>query len=362
MKKAKSILFLSALALGAAAISGCSMFGGETGGFTSYDYSVDSSTGDAYLTFYLDDEWADPFVVKIPNRAGTDGIGIDDVLINRGDTSVTLTILYTDGRSSIFSLPYGKDGLSVNNVTAETDPTTGDLYLTFKYGETPVGDPIRVPMGNGIASITPTPVGDTTIITIAFTDPDMNSVSFEITNGLGIASVEVNGALETNTQYCLTITYSNGETQDVYLDKPISTHWYHGSGAPTAYPNNIDTADAKAGDYYLDTASGWVYVYENDAWYQLFCMKAGDSSTTENYFVTFYPNGGYWNGDPTDTASLRQGVQAGHTMDLADIPVPEHATATFKGWFTDPTNVNAGQFTDLTVVTKSISLYARWSE
>lgn len=362
MKKAKSILFLSALALGAAAISGCSMFGGETGGFTSYDYSVDSSTGDAYLTFYLDDEWADPFVVKIPNRAGTDGIGIDDVQVTRGDTSVTLAIFYTDGRSSIFSLPYGKDGLSIDGVVAETDPVTKDLILSFMSGEKQIGDSIRIPMGNGIAGVDTQTVDGTTRVTITFTDPDMDPIWFDLHDGLGIFAVDVDPEKETNTHYCLTIYYTNDTQQDVYIEKPISTHWYHGSGAPTAYPNNIDTADAKAGDYYLDTVSGWVYVFENDAWYQLFCMKAGDGGTTENYFVTFYPNGGYWNGDPSDTASLRQGVQAGHTMALADIPIPEHATATFKGWFTDPTNVNAGQFTDLTIVTKSISLYARWSE
>ena len=34
----------------------------------------------------------------------------------------------------------------------------------------------------------------------------------------------------------------------------------------------------------------------------------------------------------------------------------------FKGWYTDIENINAGQFTDLTPVTKDLKLYARYEE
>ena len=89
--------------------------------------------------------------------------------------------------------------------------------------------------------------------------------------------------------------------------------------------------------------------------------KTEETPDVERYSVVFNPNGGEWE-DDHGTYAIRSVVEADNTMDLSLIPCPVLPGYVFRGWYTDPSNVNAGQFTDLTVVTKSLTLYARWAQ
>ena len=50
----------------------------------------------------------------------------------------------------------------------------------------------------------------------------------------------------------------------------------------------------------------------------------------------------------------------GKTADLSLIKKPTLDGHVFEGWFTDPDDVNSGQFTDLTPVTKDLTLKAKY--
>ena len=362
--KTKKAWLLPLLA-GALTLSGCSLFN-NTGEYAlaSYETSYNQETGETIITFYFTDEDVDPFVVTIPQKVGADGVGINAAGVTAvlGDNGITVTIPYTDGSApTTFVVPHGNNAADITGVAFEKDDED-NLYIVFSFSNG--RDPLSVafPAANGVASVTPNKEGGTTTITVTFTDPDMPPAVFSVKDGIGISSIAFDDEQSTPTHYCLVVTYSDGQQQKIMLERPISTHWYNGSGSPSTYPNNINTVNAIDGDYYLDVASGWVYLREDGGWFQLFCMKGSESGTAERYTVDFYPNGGYWGDDPTDIDRDRIRVDAGLTVDLADIPTPSHATASFLGWFTDPININAGQFTDLTVVTKNLSLYARWSE
>ena len=92
-------------------------------------------------------------------------------------------------------------------------------------------------------------------------------------------------------------------------------------------------------------------------------MKADGSSSTDVYYdVTFDANGGKAIVGGTEVTAWFTSVKEGKTIDLALLKSPVKEGYTFKGWYTDLNNINAGQFTDLTPVTKDLNLYARYEE
>ena len=361
--KMKKLLSLSLAAFGAIVLSGCSLFTNDEYALSSFDTSYDQETGNTYITFYFTDEEQDPFVVTIPQKVGEDGVDITAVTPENDPDNrrVRLTITYSDNRTpTVLYVPYGQDGedgKSVSGLDVGSD-SNGNITIAFVYSDGSHSDPVTIPSGNGIASITTETNLGVTTITISFTDPNMPAKTFQVSNGIGIDSIFYNDALSNETQYVLTIVYSDGYSEEITLARPQATHWYYGNGAPNVY--NVPASNP--GDYYIDIATGNVYGNNNGTWSYLFCMKAeADTGSETYYWVNFNPNGGYFDGDSALTGVRSVHVQEGKTLSLANIPTPERDGYSFAGWFTDPENINAGQFTDLTIVTKTTTLYARWS-
>lgn len=358
MRKKGLTLFLSS-ALLLTGLTSCGFFPSDDNGISSYDTSYDSNTGNTYITFYFTDESRDPFTVTIPAGAsGKDGVSIKSATVtdNEDDHSYTINITFSGDSVDpiVLTIPY-YEGVSVTGVTVDKD-TDGNTTIQFTYSDGTTSQMITIPSGNGIASITATPTQNGYHLVITFTDTSVTPVEFDIENGKGISNVYVDDEKQTDSTYVLTITYSDGSTEDVEFAKPQATKWHYGTTNPTSSntPNSID------GDFYLNIATGWVFLKTNGVWKEMFCMKPDSSEEEEHCVIRFNPNGGHWAGTDEDTSSAFMNVVVGKTMPLNSIPIPEYDNHVFKGWYTNPDNPNSGQFTDLTIITGNLILLAKW--
>lgn len=357
MRKKGLLLALSSVLL-VSGLTSCGFFGSDEYALSSYDTSYDEVTGETLITFYFTDEDKDPFVVTIPaGQAGKDGTSITSATLtdNEDNHSYTITIKFSDDSVAplVMTIPY-YEGVSVTGVTVDHDKD-GNTVLQFTYSDGTYSQNITIPRGNGIASITATPTTDGYHIVVSFTDEGVEPVELDLTNGISITSVSVDDNKQTTEQYCLTITYSNGTSEDVFFDRPQATKWLYGASTP----NDIIAPNAKDGDYFVNISTGWVYVKNNGTWTPLFCMKAEEDTTKTPCSIMFDPNGGHWSGT-TNTNAIISTAHVGETMALANIQIPVYDGYVFKGWFTDPTNPNSGQFTDLTIIPGNLTLLAKW--
>lgn len=357
MRKKGLTLFLSS-ALLLAGLTSCGFFPSDDNGISSYDTSYDSVTGNTYITFYFTDESKDPFTVTIPQgAAGKDGVSVKTATVtdNEDDHSYTIKITFSDNLVDPIELtiPY-YEGVSVTGVTVDKDEN-GNTTIQFAYSDGTTSQMITIPSGNGISSITATPNASGYHLVITFTDETMTPVEFDVENGKGIDSAYVDDEKQTSNTYVITITYSDGSTEDIEFDRPQTTKWHYGTTNPSdvTAPNSID------GDFYLNVTTGWVFIKVSGSWKSMFCMKADQTKEDEYCTIYFNPNGGHWAGGE-DTSSAFMSMVVGNTMPLSSIPVPEYENHIFKGWYTNPNNPNSGQFTDLTIVTGNLTLLAKW--
>lgn len=164
------------------------------------------------------------------------------------------------------------------------------------------------------------------------------------------------------------VNYESGAWSYFFIQKTKDgkdgSTWRYGSDIPAGSFGND-------GDFYLNISTGGVYTKENGAWSEIFSIK-GSANESQKYFVyfnaltdgseTLYAK----NSDGTETAlgtniyPIR--VNGGSYVDLDEFPVIKKNGHTFKGWYTSRDDVNSGQFTDLTIVNHTISLFARWSD
>ena len=157
--------------------------------------------------------------------------------------------------------------------------------------------------------------------------------------------------------------FSSGDTTRLSLPKPHPTGWFYGSVAPSSPEVASTLESAEPGDFYLNTVNGNVYqLGANGTWNYLFSMKSSGGSTEVTYHeVVFDANGGaYHSPTGTDFTLWSLPVADGQTADLSLIKKPPLDGHVFEGWFTDPDDVNSGQFTDLTPVTKDLTLKAKY--
>lgn len=356
MKKKGALLFLSSLLL-AGGLTSCGFFSENEFALESYDTSYDEKTGNTYITFYFTDEDRDPFTVTIPQGvSGKDGVSVKTATVtdNKEDHSYTITITFTDDNMEpiVLVVPY-YEGVSITGVVVDKDEDD-NTTLQFTYSDGTTSQVIAIPKGNGIKNITAVPTENGFHITITFTDATMEPVELDVTNGTGIKSVSVDPTKQDGSKYCLTITYTDGTSEDIYFDKPETTKWFYG----TSNPNSLNTEGSKDGDFYLNYITGWVFLNNNGTWIAMFCMKADTSSEEQPCNIMFDPNGGHWEGGSTNLVLSTAVI--GKTMPLVNIPIPEYEDHIFRGWFTNPTNPNSGQFTDLTIVPGNLTLLAKW--
>ena len=352
-----------------APLTSCSaFFGGDEFTITDTSVTTDAETGDTIVTITFSGSDREPLTFRIPTvKNGSDGVGISDITSELHDGMVTLTIEYTDAsiEPTIISIPVqkGEAGKGISNVIiGETEG--GDKTLRFIYTDGTESELITIPKGLdgknglGIASITNEPNDNGNItVTIYFDDPSIPPQNFEVTNGVSILSVVYNEEMSDDDNYALNVIFSNGSQTTIYLPRPTSTRWYSGFSEPSGEVGN-------QGDFYVNLNNGNTYYKLNDStWEFVFCMKGDDSSTTTKYYqVKFNLGADEFSGDYGPNSSIIYNVQENNYLELENIPIPTKSGFTFEGWYTSSlNNVNSGQFTDTTMVTRNFDLYAKWS-
>lgn len=361
------LLALSALSL-SYPLASCAFFDtGEGAQIKEVTPRYDEATGNTIITITFTDEEMEPVTFIVPRGiSGKDGVSIKNItskMLSDGK-SIELTISYSDSsvENTVISVPV-LEGKGVKEVLVDKDED-GNTTIQFTYTDESKGPVITIPKGkdgNGIASFEvngPDSDGNTTI---TVTLDDGTKKEFTVSNGrdgVSVSNITYDDSKSDATHYVLIITYTDDYTEEVTLDRPRSTRWFTG----TTTPDNDSTASSQAveGDFFLNRINGYVYQKMSDgSWTFLFGMKADDSSVGKEVYHTvfFDPGLGKINGN---TGILMASVLEGKTMPLSNIPTPTYEGHSFMGWYTDLTNVNAGQFTDLTPVFSDLKLYAKY--
>ncbi|MCD8309292.1 MAG: InlB B-repeat-containing protein, partial [Clostridia bacterium] len=235
---------------------------------------------------------------------GTNGIGISNIEINAdGELIITLT------DDNYFNLGV-VNGVNGNDGKDGEDGEDGSVWYTGS------GEPAATTGKNGDMYL------DTTSYDI-----------YRMTDGVWVKTGNVKGA-----------DGDDGEDGSV---------WYTGSGEPAA-------TTGKNGDMYLDTTSYDIYRMTDGAWVKTGNIKGADgedgSSTTttetaETVTVTFDSDGG------TECEPIT--VTKGDS--IVNLPEPEKEGYAFTGWYSG-TGVNNGQVTDVTPISRDMTLYAQWEK
>ncbi len=325
--------------------------------------TYDDSTGNTIVVITFTDETMDPVTFIVPR--GKEGVSIEKVTskMSSDGKSVELTISYTDEKTAdtVLSIPV-LQGRGVKEVIVDQDEN-GNPTIKFVYTDGTESSLITIPAGkdgNGIESFEISSPDSNGSMTVLVTFSDGSSKTFTIQNGkdgISVLNITYNEEKSDATHYVLTVTYSDGYKEDIYLDRPHANYWFTG----TTTPDN----DAKAkengveGDFYLNITNGYVYQKQSDgSWTFLFAMKTEDTSKEEKYYtVLFNPLEGKINGSSN---ILMANVLEGKTLSLASIPTPSLEGSAFAGWYTDLNNVNSGKFTDMTPVYSNLTLYAKY--
>lgn len=364
-------VFALSCALCLSPLTSCSsFFGGDEFTITNVEQTTNEETGETTVTITFNDESIAPLTFTIPKVTnGTDGNGIANITHELDGDNVVLTITYTDTtkQPTVVSVPVikGDAGKGIQNVKLGQDEK-GNTTIQFEYTDGTSSQLITIPKGIdgkdgiGIANIdvqkTSTGIN---IVTISFTDENIADVTFSINDGISIDSVVYDEDNSDDDKYVLLITFSDGTFTSVELPRPQSSVWHSGGSAPTSELG-------KVGDFYINMTNGYIYEKIGDTnWRYLFSIKGTGASEEVEYFNVFFHlrDDEYADGITGGSAQVVT-AEKGKTINLNAIPTPQKDGYEFVGWFAseDETNVNAGQFTNLTVVTSELHLYARWSE
>ena len=370
----RTLLLLAGMSLTFSFTSCSNAFFGDDSGNMIADVTTryDDGSGNTYVTITFTDEEMAPLTFSIPRGvSGIDGVGIEDIKseMNESKTAVILTISYNDKstKDTVITVPVvkGDNGVGIKECTVGADEN-GNTTITFVYTDDTTSPVITIPKGVdgvGIASFEKTET-DNGEVTIKVTLTDGQVTTFTVKNGAGISEVTYNEEASTETEYVLTVLYTDGFTQDISIPKPRSTKWFSGTENPNTATTGIN--GAMEGDFYLNQLNGYVYQYQADGtWKFLFGMK-GDSTAVDpiQHKITFLAGEGRIpsgvegvEGAAATVVHVEEGKTLSHNL------FPENPILTgytFGGWFVDPSDINCGQFTDMTVVTTDLILNAKY--
>lgn len=354
-----SLLFLTTLG------TSCSAFFGDEGYLITSTSTTTNDKGDTILTINFSDETKAPLTVTIPKGiSGKDGVGISSITPTILDGKVKITIKFTDTNveDTVIEVPViqGKDGKGISNLVVDKDETN-NITLKFTYTDGTESDLITIPKGvdgNGIVSILPIKKDEatkTTTYEITFTNG--TKTTFQVkdgTDGVSILEINYSEAESSDTEYALEVTYSDGYSNIIKLPKPQANTWLNGT------IDNPSNELGKNGDFYLNIINGNVYLKENGGWSFRFSIKGGDTSKVETGIVIF----NYKDTSGADKTSFASGL-IGKTIDIEKIPLLKEDNKTFLGRYStkqdDPYAINAGKFTNLSVLTADVlNVYAWW--
>lgn len=368
----KFLIGMALLATPLVSMTGCSSFFGDDGYIitnvtTSYNEEGEYTT----VTLTFSDEEVPPVSFKIPD--GEEGNGIVDITARTDGDNVILTIFFSDEDKEPLQITvpvvHGR-GIETLDITTNEE---GNTVMVVKYTDGTQSDPITIingKDGNGIANVNvDTDVNLNVIVTITFTDPNMEPVTFTVTRAASITGIEFDEKKSDKNTYYFIIKYSDGSVSSFSMPAPKDgedgedgergedgSTWYCAAVLPKETDGNI-------GDFWIYLITGDVYRKENaTTWTRMFQFNLGTGSSSEvEVYADIIFNAG--EGATFNDARGYRSVVIGKTLSLANFPEnPTKDGYTFLGWYTHIDNVNAGKFTDLTVVTQNMTVYARWSE
>lgn len=347
-----------------ATASSCGFFDTEDGSqIKNVTTTYDDSTGNTIIVITFTDESMDPVTFIVPR--GKEGVSIKEVTskMSSDGENVELTISYNDGKTAdtVLSIPVVQ-GRGVKEVIVDQDEN-GNPTIKFVYTDGTESQVIAIPSGkdgNGIETFEVSDPDSDGSMTVTVTFSDGSSKTFTIQNGkdgISVSNITYNEEKSDSTHYVLTVTYTDGYTEDISLERPRTNCWFTGTVSPDK--DSKAGESASEGDFYLNITNGYVYQKQSDgSWDFLFGMKSDDSSKEEKYYtVLFDPLEGEINGSSN---ILMTNVLEGRTISLANIPSPTLKDHVFTGWYTDLNNVNSGKFTDMTPVYSNLTLYAKY--
>ena len=361
----KRMFIIGSLLIATTFGTSCSAFFGDDGYLITSTSTSLNENGDTVLTINFSSEEQKPLTITIPKGiSGKDGVGIAAIVPSIQGDKVKITIKYTDAtlQDTVIEVPVvqGKDGKGIQEVNVGKDEL-GNTTIKFIYTDGTEGDLITIPKGidgNGIVSILPTKrdeVAKTTTYEITFTNGEKTTfVVKDGKDGISILEITYNESDSNDFEYALKVTYSDGYTNIIKLPKPQANTWHNGTSDKPS--NDL----GKNGDFYLNIVNGNVYLKENGGWSFRFSIKGGDTAKVETGVVVF----NYVDDSGKEQMEFASGV-IGKTLEIEKIPVLKGGTKKFKGWYStkqeDPYSVNAGKFTNLSVITSDVlQVYAWW--
>ena len=321
----------------------------------------------------------EPTIFYLPKGAdGIEGVGIESIEKAEPDTdgNTAFEIVLTSGEIKKIEVP---NGISIVDTTTITKEEDGKYYLViyFSDGSTDEVEILPGPAGkDGYTSVEIESQEEITDLTdpyygfmkIVFLFSDSTAERQERKEiyvrpgkeGNGIASITSTFDKE---KYYVIITYTHADqdgnwSKKLEFDIPQVAKWHSGEGSPS-------TSLGRVGDFYFDKLNAAFYekieTEDNGIWVKV--TQLDKPETASPFLITLDLN--------ADDAVLVGGASKYITVDqnsnLAaknkSLPIPYRPGYEFAGWYTTatPTIVN-GVFTDLTIVTNNITLYAKWVE
>ena len=418
MKIISKFLFLLLLIF---TVSGCGSFFGAEEGLQIEEITTEKIDDKLFLVIsYIDVEEKQYFELQ-KGEDGLKGNGIKEVIPHPGDDETVLEIVYTDtSRSSLeVPIPHGteideiivvdKDGNKIvtdkdgneyrvddegNLIDGEGIFFTGTKYIKVVYTE-PVepGSDIKksstfvLPQGqkgqdgNGIKEVMTGKMNEDGSIEEGVVNEDGSlSVHFYFTTSDEIKTIQIpaNKAIanvddnETADSYSITITYTTlkedgtPETDTFTWQKPHITQWLYGEYDPYTFLGNI-------GDYYYNTIEKTLWfkkqLADEPGGFGFWELIVNFSVNDKTCYITFDAgtNGGKIvegeNGE-IEKDSITQSLSGGQYFYGSGkaFPTVYHPEGLkFLGWYTtESITPISTKFTDLTIVTTDITLYAVW--
>ena len=304
--------------------------------------------GRTKVTIKYQNEDVSDNVFYIPK--GKDGIGISDFVysVNKEDNTTDITFSFTDKFNDyVVKVP---NGVGIKNITYQTD-TEGNTLMTFIYTDGNMSDPIKVlkgEIGTSLVGFTPT-VNDDDSVDIQFVYSDGSEYVAKIPapqkgdEGRGIDTML--SETDADGNYSITVYYTDGTLESFTLDRPASIL----SGTNPSEGDGID------GDLFYDTATKTLYNKADGVWNRI--IQFDDD--TIKYTVSFNLN------CDDATAKLNGKSQISvkklSYLSASSIPYPTRDGYHFDGWYlTEEPDINNGIFTDMTLITSDLVLYAKW--
>ena len=366
MKKfLKALLFASILTVSSTQLVGCGMFFSDpnSGSLISKIEAITLENGDTKIVITYEDEYKDPVEFVVPKgKDGVVGNGIKEITSSLSEdgkhTLINIEFTDEDYSDKVFEV---KNGVSIKKVESFVDEKTGEYMLKVIFTDDTESEPFEMPRGqdgNGIIGFDPV-VNEDGSQKLTFHFSQSEDVVVDIpapSDGRGIKQIV---SSESDTEYFITIIYTDDTEEPLTFAKPVPTTWHNGSGEPEFDKGNV-------GDYYLDIVHNDIYYKDVTGW----SLKIDFDSDEEPHKVTFNLN---------DSDEAKASMPVGYddyTYEVKNgtyfssssnggkpIPSPTRNGYKFIGWYTSTViTPTTAQFNELTPVFDDITLYARWEK